>query len=201
MKKITLLIIVLMISTIVFASKTDDYVRSSYTNEYNGNYQVALTNMLAASHLEPNNAFFNLRIGWLYISLGNYQDATTYYAKSYEIDSNFDALQGLLTSYYYLGDWDNTIKTANKVLLVIPKDYLAISKIAYSYYAKGNYAESAKYYGTGYEIYTYNLDAMGYYLSALVESNQLSDAKKIFTKLRKLSPDNQFVKTYESKFK
>lgn len=202
MKKLTIIIVVIIMVTSLFGqSKVTELVSKSYASEAEGSYQDALTEMFAVTHLAPNNAFYLLRTAWLYYSLGNYTDARTYYIKSYAIDNNNDSLDGMLTCSYLLYDWDSTITYSKKVVAKQPKNFLALAKLAYSYYAKEDYTNSAKYYEKVNNLYSYNVESKGYYLSALMNSNQKAKAKGVFTQLKAINPDNAFVKLYEKEFK
>lgn len=182
-------------------TKVDELVEKSYEYENSGDYQQALTNMFAVTHLAPSDAYYNLRTAWLYYTLYNYTDALKYYTASYNIDQNFESLEGIVVCNYMLGNWDDTIEFANKALQITPKSFLTLAKIAYSYYAKEDWANASLYYSKSCEIYSYNISCLGYYLSSLVKNNQLKEAKIIFQKLKKLNPSNDFIKVYENKFK
>lgn len=198
MKRILIMIILLSSLAVYAGTKVDELVEKSYEFENNGDYQRALTNMFAVTHLAPSDAYYNLRTGWLYYTLGNYTDALTYYVTSYNLDLNFDALEGIVVSNYMLGDWDQTIEYGKKALLINPKSFLTLAKIGYSYYAKKDWGNSALYYGKACEIYSYNISCLGYYMSALTKNNQIKDAKVIYHKLKKLNPSNEFIKLYEN---
>ncbi|MBI9030870.1 hypothetical protein JEZ13_02535 [bacterium] len=199
MKKVVLLIIILSLYLTIFATtKVDELVEKSYEYENAGNYQQALTNMFAVIHLAPSDAYYNLRMGWLYYTLYNYTDALNYYTISYDIDQNFESLEGIVTCHYMLGDWDKTIEYGKKVLNITPKSYLTLAKLGYSYYEKTDWANASHYYGKANEIYSYNISCLGYYLSSLVKNNQVKEAKLVFQKLKKLNPSNEFIKLYEN---
>lgn len=201
MKKILIIITVLTMFTLLIAdTKVDELVEKSYSYEASGDYQQALTNMFAVTHLAPSDAYYNLRTGWLYYNLYNYIDALKYYLISYNLDNNFEALEGIVLCNYMLGNWTDTISYGELVLNKNPKDFLTLSKIGYSYYVEQNWTKAAEYYGRACDIYNYNITCLGYYLSALVENNQLREAKIVFQKLKKLNPNNLFVAKYANKF-
>ncbi len=202
MKKTLLVVIILSISLVVIAgTKVDELVEKSYEYENNGDYQQALTNMFAVTHLAPSDAYYNLRTGWLYYSLYNYTDALKYYSISYSIDQNFESLEGIVLTNYMLGNWQETIDNGMKVIKFNPKSFLTLAKIAYSYYALEDWTKAALYYEQACDIYSYNISCLGYYLSSLVKSDQTSKAKIVFQKLKKLNPSNEFIEMYESKLK
>lgn len=202
MKKIFLLILLLSISIVVLAAtKVDELVEESYQYENEGNYQQALTNMFAVTHLAPSDAYYNLRTAWLYYALYNYTDALKYYTVSYKLDQNFESLEGIVVSNYMLGNWQATIEYGKKALAINPKSFLTLAKIAYSYYMQEDWTNAAKYYEDACNIYSYNISCLGYYLSSLVKSNQINKAKVVFQKLNKLNPSNDFVKIYEKELK
>jgi len=199
MKKKIVLILLLIVSISMFATtKVDELVEKSYEFENNGKYQEALTNMFAVIHLAPSDAYYNLRTGWLYYNLSNYTDALKYYTISYNLDQNFEALEGIVVTNYMLGNWDETIQYGKKALVITPKKFLTIAKIAYSYYAKEDWAKASEYYGKACEIYSYNISCLGYYMSSLVKNNQIQEAKTIYQKLKRLNPNNEFIKLYEN---
>lgn len=199
MKRVLILVILLAISLSLFANtKVDELVEKSYEYENSSNYQQALTNMFAVIHLAPSDAYYNLRTGWLYYALYNYTDALKYYTISYNVDQNFEALEGIVLTNYMLGNWKATIEYGQKALLITPKSFLTLAKIAYSYYAQEDWAKSATYYQKACEIYSYNISSLGYYMSALTKNKQIREAKIIYQKLKKLNPNNEFLKLYEN---
>ncbi len=202
MKKNIIIIGFLVFSLIMYAgTKVDELVEKSYEYENSGDYQQALTNMFAVTHLAPSDAYYNLRTAWLYYSLYNYTDALKYYTVSYNIDNNLEALEGIVVTNYMLGNWQETINYGKKVIAKNPKSFLTLAKIGYSYYALQDWQNAASYYKQACDIYSYNISCLGYYLSSLVESNQINQAKSVFQKLKKMNPSNQFLEMYESKFK
>jgi tetratricopeptide (TPR) repeat protein len=202
MKKSILIILVLVFSSLLLAgTKVDELVEKSYEYENNGNYQQALTNMFAVTHLAPSDAYYNLRTAWLYYSLYNYTDALKYYTVSYNLDNNLEALEGIVVSNYMLGNWQETIEYGKQVISINPQSFLTLAKIAYSYYALQDWQNAASYYQQACDIYSYNISCLGYYLSSLVESNQINKAKSVFQKLKKMNPSNEFIEMYESKLK
>lgn len=202
MKKSILIILVLVFSSLLLAgTKVEELVEKSYEYENNGNYQQALTNMFAVTHLAPSDAYYNLRTAWLYYSLYNYTDALKYYTVSYNLDNNLEALEGIVVSNYMLGNWQETIGYGKQVISINPQSFLTLAKIAYSYYALQDWQNAASYYQQACDIYSYNISCLGYYLSSLVESNQINKAKSVFQKLKKMNPSNEFIEMYESKLK
>lgn len=202
MKKSILIILVLVFSSLLLAgTKVEELVEKSYEYENNGNYQQALTNMFAVTHLAPSDAYYNLRTAWLYYSLYNYTDALKYYTVSYNLDNNLEALEGIVVSNYMLGNWQETIEYGKQVISINPQSFLTLAKIAYSYYALQDWQNAASYYQQACDIYSYNISCLGYYLSSLVESNQINKAKSVFQKLKKMNPSNEFIEMYESKLK
>ena len=189
-----------MFTLLIADTKVDELVEKSYSYEASGDYQQALTNMFAVTHLAPSDAYYNLRTGWLYYNLYNYIDALKYYLISYNLDNNFEALEGIVLCNYMLGNWADTISYGELVLHKNPKDFLTLSKIGYSYYVEQNWTKAVEYYGRACDIYNYNITCLGYYLSALVENNQLREAKIVFQKLKKLNPNNLFVAKYANRF-
>jgi tetratricopeptide (TPR) repeat protein len=85
-----------------------------YLNYETKNYDAALSDAIAASKLDPNNATYNLAIGDIYRMKENYTDAIPYYKKAAEQDSkNADVNYFLALSYSKNGD------TANQALAAI----------------------------------------------------------------------------------
>lgn len=201
MKRIILFVFLVLVFSLSGMTKSENLLVESYQSEVKGNYQSALTKMFAATNLEPGNAFYNLRTGYLYYMLANYTEARSYYHKSYDIDKNYDALEGLLTNTYLLNDWVSTIDYGKKVLSQYPDNYLVNCKVAYAYYSCEDWVNACKYYKVASKIYDYDLDCMSYYLDSLMKNNSISVAKKVYSKLKKLNPANYVVKKYEDQLK
>ncbi len=199
MKKIVLTLIAMFMALYLIAQPETDMV-NSYIAEANGKYPDAIAYMKSAEMTNNKDAFYKLRLGWLHYMSGQYKAAENYYAESYKLENSLEAIEGALGCTYNLGNWDKTIEYCQTILKSYPQNFLALAKLAYSYYVKKNFTNAAIYYKKANSMYPYNLELMGYLLSSQVLSDDRVESKKTYQILKKYSPKNGFVLEYQKLF-
>jgi len=199
MKQIILLIALLMILMPMVAQ-----VKSSITDSYNAetalNYSRALEIMQDLARTDPNDEFYQVRIGWLQYLLGSYNDALKAYQSSNKLFPNLDAQIGILNCYLALGKWNEGIEQANDILKVYPHHTTAMAKAAFAAYMKQEFKLAADYYARIIRIAPWDTEIRGYLVNNLYLSKDTQEAKKHYLKLKKYSPESQIVKDYAKIF-
>lgn len=196
-----LILIIMLGSMTLFAQPTSVLLQTSYNAEASGNYQSAIEAMKTLEKNDNADAFYKLRLGWLYYSSGQYQSAYEYYTKTTTLTNCLEAKEGLINAAYMLGKWEKVISTGNQILAKYPDHFSAQTKTAYSYYMTKDYVAAAAIYNKLLTTYPYNLELRGYYLSCQVLAGDLPNAKRTFQQLQQYSPNNPFVLQYADKFK
>ena len=176
-------------------------IADSYTLEAQGNYNGAVNIMLRLEKAAPQEPFFQLRLGWLFFQQADYVKAEEYYRRSLLLKPSLEAREGLMNSQYYQGQWLKTIHTGKQILELSSKHFSALTSVAYSYYALGDFLNAAAYYQRVTDIYPFNLEVMGYLLSSYHQSNQREKAAEIYRRLSIYSPENPFIKEYQAEYR
>ncbi len=197
MKTFILTFILILALTHVY-SQNANLIQSSYALEAAANYSAAIDIMKNLLSKEPNDAFFNLRMGWLYYSSGNYSEGLKFYQKSAILTSTLDAQLGILNCYLAQGSWSETISSAGELLKSCPNNVLVLHKMGYAHYMKKDYKTAASYYQRIININAYDFDARGYLLAAHYYANDRIEAKKQYLLLKKYYPASQFVTDFSS---
>jgi len=103
MKKITIVILSFLFLACFNSQKEKNYNFIKGLNEYQKNDKVsALENYKKAYEMDKNNIVLLNEIAYLYVDLGNYEEAEIYYKKALEIKPNDEnSLKNLLQLLYF----------------------------------------------------------------------------------------------------
>ncbi len=177
MKTLNLLAALLFSTTIAFA-QTDlsKAFSESYTLEYNKEYGKAIATLekvYAADSYE-----LNLRLGWLEYINGQYTKSQDYYKKAIAISSSsVEALFGYAFPTAALAQWDDIIKTYNKVLSIDATNYIANYRLAHIYYSRKDMANAKKYALEANKQYPFD-----YYINLLLGKINIANGDKVAAK-------------------
>jgi tetratricopeptide (TPR) repeat protein len=194
MKNLAIFVMILVAS--VANIEAGESIAESYTYEQNAQYNKAIEIVLKLEKNEPQEAYYKLRLGWLYSLNADYLKSEYYYTNALKIEESLEGQEGLIYSLFMLSRWDSIIEKGLNLLGKYPHHFTVLTRVAYSYYAKQNYANAAKYYQHASELYPYNLEVMGYLLDSQHKNKNLIEADKLYHKLLKFSPQNPFILTY-----
>ncbi len=188
MKKIILVTLILLMTNMlanrfIFSSSVAEVYQESYSAESNGDYDSAIKWM---KKLLKNNAdyFCYLRLGWLYYAEGKYKYSTAYYSKAVKINSySIQARSGLMLSYMANLDWDNAKTIGMHILKIDPRNYYALSRLAYVNYNIGKYSIAIKYYNEVLKYYPDDLDMLSGLGWSYSKMGNKKKAKSLFEKV------------------
>lgn len=135
MKKITLILSLILISSFSFAQNNIDFIKSNFPNNKEGfekamqqlhkgdkayfqgphRYERALRYYLMANSFNPNNSHLNKLIGDIYITLNLPGEALPYIQKSVELNPTLkeNAYKVLAQTYHLDMKWDDAIENYN----------------------------------------------------------------------------------------
>jgi len=171
-------------------------ITDSYNAETAKNYSRALQIMEEIAANDPNDEFYQLRIGWLQYLLGRYNDAITSYGKSNRIAASLDAQTGIVNCQLALGKWDEARALSDQILKNYPHSTIIMGKAAYAAYMKQDYAAAAGYYAAIIKITPWDMEIRGYLVNNLYLAKDVDNARKHYQKLKKYYPDSTIVKEY-----
>ena len=128
-----------------------------------GNYPLALSNLLEAVRLNPNNPEAQNNLGLAYYVRKKYDEALTHISKAIELDPTYtDAKNNRGRLYTDMGQYDKALKDLLEAKndLTYTKGGKILSNLGYAYFQKGDYkkaqrtlAEAAR---TNRDCFSYN---------------------------------------------
>ncbi len=200
MRKYFLIVIIFMFFTSLIAD-TDSPITRSYNYENNYQYTAAIEAMSFLISNEPDNAFYNTRLGWLNYLNTDYTAAKNYYEKAYKKEKNTEALEGLNLVSYYSGDWDNVIYYSDEILKKYPHNFVALTYKAYAFFMKSDWIKAAKIYNLILARYPYHIDSRCYLLACYTYSSDILKAKTQYEFVKKYAPTSKYLIEYEATVK
>ena len=149
--------------------------------------------------INPNSAYILMAKGLTFRKTNgqkyNTDSAFHYYMKAHALDPNNAIINTVLTFNYRMeGLYQNSIDLANEMLVSNPLDINVRKVVAESFERLGKLEEAKQNYIEILEIDPNDLFArIHMYIIALFYENDISEAREIFAKLEKSSPDNILV--------
>lgn len=186
-----ILLTLLISGALNFAGATS--IQQSYFAESNGDYTQAITHMQKLLRDDPDEVFYSMRTAWLYYLLGSYPQALELYQKSLLKQDHLDAHLGVINCQLALGEWDQALRAAQKLLPEHSQNTILLSKAAYAAYMQKAYPTAADYFGLIVAISPWDMENRGYWVNNLYLSGNLLEAKKQYLILKKYHPDSQIV--------
>lgn len=120
-----------------------------------GNYTMALRELLRAEQLDPDDPYLQNSLGLTYMARGRHQTAVSHFKRAVALNPNYaPAKNNLGSAYVALEDWDNAIECFNDVKddLLYATPYFPLSNLGYVYYRKGEYETARAYYREALEM-------------------------------------------------
>ncbi|PID27964.1 MAG: hypothetical protein CR982_04825 [Candidatus Cloacimonadota bacterium] len=99
----------------------------------------------------------------------------------------------LIYSYYYLGDYDKSLKHAQKLYELKPGDIQSLKNIAVIYLGKGDLDKANEYYVKAYEIDKNDKDVISRIAAYNIEKENFDKALEMYDALLTLDPKNTTV--------
>ena len=169
-----------------------DHFQQSFTYEAKGKYGPALDSVLKILQIDPKDYTANLRAGWLNYLKGSYEDSLFYYNKALSLAP--DAIEprlGLTLPMMGLKKWRDTDAEAHKVLKIDPKNYFAMSRLAFSLFSQDRYGEAERYYRELISLYPSDIEmklGLGW---TLLRMGKKERAKSYFAEVLRVSRNNE----------
>lgn len=168
----------------------------SYTLETQGRPRKALGALDAVSTAGKKTYFYNLRRAWLLYSSGDYQASIKSYRKASSLAPKaIEPLLGMMLPQMALRLWSDTADTARKVLRLDPKNYLARSRLAYSLYNLGRYADAEAAYRAVLEGYPGDIEMKAGLGWALLKQGKTAEAVRVFDAILAVAPAHASANT------
>lgn len=144
-----LLAVVLALATAAPPARAQD-APTQYQQSYDLEVDNKLTESLAALERVPaasQTYVYHFRRGWLLYLLGRHADAVASYERAIALTpTTIEARLGVMLPQMALRRWIDVEKVALEVLQRDALNYLASSRLAWSYYSLGRWADAATVY-------------------------------------------------------
>lgn len=188
MKTVILTILLVFTSFITSAQYPNQAAFSlSYTKEYAKDFDGAIATIKAIS--TSDNYFTNLRLGWLYYSNANYQNAEQYYLLASKLKpTSVEALLGLANATYGLKKWTELNSVYQKILVLDPNNITANYSLALSAYYAKQYIESEKFSQKILKLYPFDYNANLLMAGTKLSLAKIAEAKSYYQTVLLISP-------------
>lgn len=114
-----------------------------------GDYTSALTELIKAHEMNPNDPFIHMDLGLSYMAKGKLDLAVEHFKKSIELNPSFaPARNNLGYAYLAMKKWDEAIEIF-KVLtedLLYATPHYSFTNLGWAYFNKKEYSQAEKYY-------------------------------------------------------
>ena len=188
-------LIILLSVPLLALEGASSFFQKSYESEYKGEYKKAIEELEKLSGNDKTYVF-HLRIGWLQYLDGNYSESVKAYKKAISENKNsIEAKLGLMLPQMALRRWKDSIDTAKSVLEQDPMNYLANTRLAYSYYNLGQFDKAEKAYKKVLTSYPSDVDMISGLAWSLCKQNKMEKASDLFNQILVISPSHEGAKT------
>lgn len=162
----------------------------SYALEAVGNFAKGIEEI--ESIYDENSYEINLRLGWLYYNLGNYFESKNKYQKAVELmPYSIEAKLGLVLPVSAMGNWNDVIKTYEKVLEIDPQNTLVNYRMGAIHYERKEYEKALSYCEKTVNLYPFDYDSVVLLGWINYQMGNLREAKVLFQKSMLIKPRNQ----------
>lgn len=114
-----------------------------------GNFTLALRELLKAESMNPEDPFTQNYLGLAYMGKEKLDIAINHFQKALALNPGYaPARNNLGTAYLAKQDWDSAIKTFKTVAedLLYATPHFPLSNLGWAYYNRGNYEQAERYY-------------------------------------------------------
>ena len=162
----------------------------SYALEAVGNFAKGIEEI--ESIYDENSYEINLRLGWLYYNLGNYFESKNKYQKAVDLmPYSLEAKLGYVLPVSAMGNWNDVIKTYEKVLEIDPQNTLVNYRMGAIYYEREEYEKAISHCEKTVNLYPFDYDSVVLLGWINYQMGNLREAKVLFQKSMLIKPNNQ----------
>lgn len=152
--------------------------------EKNKNYQQALSVLEKIYSDNAKDYFVNLRMGWLYYNLQNYDKSEKYYRLAAEINSkSVEAMIGLTYPLAAKEQWKEVEALYQKILKIDGMNYTANLRLGQMYLYRSDYTGAKKYLERIYYVYQSDYELNLYFGWVMYYLGDKNNAREMFTRV------------------
>lgn len=152
--------------------------------EKNKNYQQALSVLEKIYSDNAKDYFVNLRMGWLYYNLQNYDKSEKYYRLATEINSkSIEAMIGLTYPLAAKEQWKEVEALYQKILKIDGMNYTANLRLGQMYLYRSDYTGAKKYLERIYYVYQSDYELNLYFGWVMYYLGDKNNAREMFLRV------------------
>jgi tetratricopeptide (TPR) repeat protein len=189
MKKI---FFILMFIPLFINAQTDEMIKAfseSYSLEAVGNFAKAIEELNQV--YDENSYELNLRLGWLYYNLGNYFKSKIRYEKAMNLmPYAIEAKLGYVLPVSAMGNWDEVVKTYEKILDNDPMHSIVNYRMGAIFYERKEYDKALKFCEKTVNLYPFDYDSVILLAWINYQKGSLREAEVLFKKSMLIKPAN-----------
>jgi tetratricopeptide (TPR) repeat protein len=167
---------------------------NSLSFEDSNDYSKALNEMKKIHDEYKGDYLINMRMGWLYYNLKDYNSSKKYYNIALSINKNsIEGYLGLTLPLAALNEWDKVKNAYNEILKLDPNNYTANLRLGQIYLNSSDFNSAKKYLEKVYNLYPGYYEpnlSLGYTYYYLGDNSR---AKNLLTTALMLSPGDQLA--------
>jgi len=189
MKNILILLVALPIALKAQTVEMIHAFSESYSLEAVGNYAKAIEELNQV--YDENSYELNLRLGWLYYNLGNYFESKKKYEKAVALmPYSTEAKLGFVLPVSAMGNWDEVVKTYEKILEIDPQNSLVNYRMGAIFYERKQYEKALKYCERTVNQYPFDYDSVILLAWIHYQMGSMREAEVLFKKSMLIKPNN-----------
>lgn len=167
---------------------------TSLSLEYSNDYKGAIESLLNIYEKHKNNYLINLRLGWLYYYIGEFQISEKYYDIAIRLSNNsFEAMIGKAFPLGAAQKWNEVEAIYNQILSRDPNNYTANLRLGQIYLNKGDYKNAQKYLEVVHQLYPSEYEPNQSLGWVYYYQGQTAKAKTLFTNVLMISPKDSLA--------
>ena len=172
--------------------RPDSAYINSYFYEAIGDFNNAIGEL---SKLKDNSYQKNIRKAWLYFSLGDYENAISFYKRSDSLESNsIDAKTGLINAYYLSQKYKKCEQICYNLLTIEKTNLTALLTLANCKLINLDYIAATEYLVKALKYYPTNYSALYNIVFCYKIIGNKEKAWSYATRLMNLYPNDEAVK-------
>jgi tetratricopeptide (TPR) repeat protein len=154
---------------------------SSFAHEVSGNVDRSLGQALDILKIEKDNYIATYRVAWLYYLEAKYAESTRYYRAAVALKPGaLEPRLAMMLPLMAAKKWSEAEKLGEELLKLAPRNYLAGSRLAFSYFSQGKYSAAEKQYRAVLDNFPSELEMMLGLGWTFLKQGRKAEAREMF---------------------
>lgn len=167
-----------------------DAFAKSYADETNKEYQLAINDLMEVYDVKLYEV--NIRLGWLYYYMANYEESKKYYKIAIQIKPNsVEAKLGFVLPASALANWDAVLEQYLDILKIDEKNSTVNYFVGLIFYNRNDFTNAEKYFEKVYNLYPFNYDTVIILALTKQKLKKIAEAKEFYNKALIFYPADQ----------